>query len=149
MSLAASTSSAQSCPDECSAAPTITVDGSVPTGVDWQFNFDGTPEDGTAIITILIEPLTVTCPTCTPCKAELSLDFQDNGTGATACYSPSGGSGWWGYPGGERAVDMSTNCDEDSQVIMVELRTDGGVCGSPGADLVATAKLDCYCLNTP
>lgn len=127
----------------------ITVQGSVPAGVDWTFNFEGEPEDGTALITILIDPFTVTCPTCTPCKAELTLDFQANETEATACYSPSGGAGWWDYPEGERAVDMNTNCDAASQVIKVELRASGGTCGSGGADLTGTATLDCYCLNAP
>lgn len=139
----------QNCPDQCTPDPQSNEGGSVPPGVTWVFNFIGTPEAGTATKQQNLETGLWYCPTCTPCKATLKLKFQANGTGATACYSPSGGAAWWGYPEGVREVEMSTNCDAPSQVIKVKLYAGSAACGSSGEALEGTATLDCNCINQP
>jgi hypothetical protein len=115
--------------------------------VEWEFHFEGVPVSGTATTLFDPESSSLFCATCTPCKATLKLDFDAGGTGTTACYSPSGGLGWWGYPGGTRDTELSTNCDGAPQLVLVQLHGGSEECGAGGAALSASAALHCHCIG--
>ncbi len=144
----AASAQGQSCPTNCAPDPQTVANGTVPIGVEWEFNFEGTPTPGTAAILFDPEYSVLFCATCTPCRATLKLEFGSGETGATACYSTSGGLGWWGYPEGSRDTDLTTNCDGDPQLILVQLHIWAAACGGGGAALGASATLNCNCLGS-